>query len=766
MTPERMAQLQEIFEAAVNLSEPQRTAYLEQACAGDPAVRDRLEQLLAADDETVVLADPVSAAAPAGVQECPRCWRCYQGPLSTCPSDASTLQFAFVGSQLIDGKYLVERRLGRGGMGAVYLAQHVGLEKRFALKLILSEVAISPKHRENFKNEARALGHLNHHNIVSVTDYGIDPRGGGLPYLVMEYLEGKTLNQLLNERKILPFEETLHVLRVVASAIDAAHNADIVHGDLKPSNLFLAKVPDSALPCLKIVDFGLARLTNPLPSAELSGSPRKQPGSSIRGTPGYMAPELLRSEEATPASDQFALGAIAFEMLAGCLPFGQRLAEVSVNIKHSTPAPSSLNSALPPDVDGPVLSLLNPIPHERPRSASGAISAISRAWLSAQQRAWRAREWPKRLVLAAAVTGVVLSISAGLAQLHLARIIEGRIADQRFAVVREAAPDPGLMLVSIDDATVNADQRPLAEWADEFAAVIESMFASGAKAVAVDIMLPFHWSESQTFAKAITAHADRLTLAVYSAPSGEIVGSECVSRLTAYMLAPVRYANLFGLVNLEEDEDRTVRRARMFYVDRTGHRRGTFARRAVDAAFPERRSFDSPGETLWIDYAVRPSQLKSISWKDVSSRLQAMPDLFRGRLVLVGSTFAGNGDEHRVPAVASNAPLPGQFIQALIANTILSDNPIHEIGLWPCLAAIGFACLAATSAALCFPHRYGFSLTGSPVLLCAYAGFAFWIFRASRMMIAVVGPELAILISMLAAWGLKSRLSAYPAIER
>jgi CHASE2 domain-containing sensor protein len=763
MTPERLAQLQEIFEAAVNLSEPQRTAYLEQVCAGEPALRERLERLLAADDETVVFADPVSAGAPAGVLECLRCWRCYQGPLSACPDDASALQFAFEGSLLIDGKYLVERRLGRGGMGAVYLAQHVGLEKRFALKLILSEAAISPLHRENFKNEARALGHLNHRHIVNVTDYGIDPRGGGLPYLVMEYLEGRTLNQVLDERKILPFEEAVALLRVAASAVDAAHDKNIVHGDLKPSNLFLADVPDSPHPCLKIVDFGLARLTNPMSGAELGDNARKPAGSGIRGTPAYMAPELLRGEQATTASDRLALGVLAYEMLSGSVPFGLRLAEVSVNIKNPPVAPSARNSGLPTEIDAPILALLNTIPEHRPSRATAAISAVAHAWLCAEQQKWRAKEFPRRLALATAITVAAILISAALAQLRLARIVEGRIADQRFRLAREAAPDPSLALVSIDDATVNLDQRPLAEWADGFAGIVEGMFTSGANAVAIDIMLPFHWSESQAFAKAILSHADRLTLAVYSAPSGEVVGAECVSRLTAYALGSEKYSNLFGLVNLEEDDDGTIRRAHLSYLDKTGRIRMSFAGRAVEAAFQDRRSAVPAATPMWIDYRVRPSKLCSVSWKDVPARLRAAPDLFRGRLVVVGNTFAGNGDEHRVPS--SDNPAPGQFIQALIANTILAGNPIHDITLSPCLAAIGFACLAATSAALCFPHRYAFSLSASTILLWGYAFFAFWIFRGSRTMIAVVGPELVILIGMLAAWVLKSRLSAFPVAE-
>ena len=758
MTPERLAHLQEIFEAVIDLNEPQRTAYLDRVCAGDCGLRDQLNQLLAADQETMLITEPVTAATSNGVMECSKCWRCYPSPLSACPHDGATLQFAFAGPQLIDEKYLVVRRLGRGGMGAVYLAQHVGLGKQFALKLMLNKALISSQHRESFENEARALGRLNHSNIVNVTDYGIDTRdGGGLPYLVMEYLEGKPLSEVVQERENLPPDEAIGLLRVTADAVDAAHRNNIVHGDLKPSNLFLVEATDASPRCLKVVDFGLARLANPENNSRKLGDP------GIRGTPAYMAPELLRSEEATAASDRFALGALAYELLTGRVPFGQGLADVISNIKKPPAAPSSLNSALPVEIDAAVVALLRPIPADRPSSASAAIAAIARAWLNAEQRSWRAREWPKRLIFSAALAGVAILVSAGLAQLRVTRAMEGRIADLRFALIPATAPHSSLTAVSIDEATLDQDQRPLPERADEFAAMIERMFASGAKAVALDIMLPFRWSESQAFAKTVISHADRMTLAVFSSPAGKIVGAECLSQLTGYLLGPDRYTALFGLVNLEADEDGIIRHAWLSFKDKMGQSRPSFANRAVLTAFPERRR--TAPASMRIDYSVSLNQLSSLSWKDVPSRLSSSPYFFRGRLVFIGTTFAGNGDEHRVPATASEKSVPGEFVQALIANTILEENPIRDVRLSPCLAGISLACFAATAASLCFPHRYVAILTCSVFLICAYAGFAGWIFHVNRTMIPVVGPELAILFSMLAAWGLQARLSAYPRKE-
>ncbi len=762
MTPELHSKLQQIFEHAVDLSGPERALYLDQACSNDPGLRQRVDQLLDADDDTVTVADPAHAAPASGVMECPQCGRCFETPQAVCPGDGAALQFAFAGTQLIDGKYFVERRLGRGGMGAVYLAQHLGLEKHFALKLIAHEGAISPDFRESFENEARALGRLHHPNIVDVTDYGVDARSGGLPYLVMEYLQGKTLSEVLKERKVLQFPEAIGLLRAIADAVDVAHQINIVHGDLKPANLFLPLEAHSQAR-VKVLDFGLARLTNPI-SVEQDAEATVTSAGGLCGTPAYMAPELLRSERATAASDRFAFGALMYELVTGRTPFGRSLGNVQANIRNPPAAPSARNRSLPPEIDTPMLVLLAPDPAARPATASAAVSRVARAWLSAEQRKWRAREWPRRLIFAAAIACFTAMLSAALMHLRFARILEGRIADQRFAWAPSRQPDPRLVLVSLDDKTVDADQRPLASRASDFASMIDRIFSSGAKALAIDMLLPSGWSQSPEFAKAVASHADRLALALFATPSGGLIGTECLGPLTAYLLGPSRYQDLFGLVNLEEDEDRTIRRTRLFYLDNAGQRRWSFAERAVQAAFPTRESVSSTA-AVWIDYSVRLSQLPSISWQDVPARLTSTPALFRDRLVIAGAAFSGSSDQHRVPPAVSEQLVPGEFVQALITNTLLAGNPTREISLLACLVVAGLASFAAAAFALCFPQCRARAFLISASLFCVYAGFAFWIFRFSRTIVAVAGPELTILLSMLAALGLSSALSTYPAVE-
>ncbi len=193
------------------------------------------------------------------MKECPFCRTCFDDPTASCPQDGSALEASIAGSRLIDGKYQIERLLGKGGMGAVYEVRHLGLDKRFALKLILPARAIRDRFVAEFRSEARILGRLKHSNIVEVTDYGLDDRDGGTPYLVMECLEGSNLRTRLEKSGPLAIGEALHLLDQMARAIDYAHQQGVLHCDIKPANVFLQQSADPA-PIVKILDFGLALL--------------------------------------------------------------------------------------------------------------------------------------------------------------------------------------------------------------------------------------------------------------------------------------------------------------------------------------------------------------------------------------------------------------------------------------------------------------------------------------------------------------------------
>jgi CHASE2 domain-containing sensor protein len=765
MTPERHAKIQEIFEAAVDLPAARRSAYLEEICRGDSELHARLSRLIEFADD----GESQEPSTEGFVKECPCCARCYADSRLTCDYDGTRLEPGYPGQLLIAGKYFVERRLGKGGMGAVYLARHTALEKRFALKLILTEGAISKQARDDFETEARALGRLNHPNIVDVTDYGV-AENGGLPYLVMEYLEGQTLAQLLRARGVLDFPEALPILRGAANAIDCAHEQNIVHGDLKPSNLFLAG-SQNALPIVKIVDFGLARLAasgaQEGPGGSAPGQNSCHASSHIRGTPAYMAPELFRGEDASPSSDRFAFGVLAYQVLTGRLPYGDYLQEVVRKIRDAPPAPSTLKPELPPELDASLLASLKLDPRDRPRSAAEAVRSMETAWLGAARRQWRARETPRRTVIAAIAAVLVVLLAGFAARLSIFKVWEDRIADARFAILPKHAPDSRLLVVALDEATLAADSRPLADpaWADKLAGTLQRVFDAGAGAVAIDILMPQNWSRSGQFAQAIAQHADRLVLALFSSPSGSVVGTECLAPLTAKLLGPERFKNLFGFVNLGVDADGVIRRARLAYLDRSGEARLSFAARAPAAAAFQPAHPVPSAAPFWIDYSVRPNDLPTLSWKDLDGKLTGASQLFRGKLVILGADFAGSGDEHRVPSRVSSALVPGVLIEALIVNTITGGLSIRTVGLPACLLMMGLAGYATILAALLFPQRSNAVLWSAVGVLCVYVIFAFAIFRFSLIMLTLVGPALAMVLIITSAWGLKTYLRPYPTRE-
>ncbi|TDN93199.1 Stk1 family PASTA domain-containing Ser/Thr kinase [Microbacterium sp. BK668] len=255
--------------------------------------------------------------------------------------------------RLVDGRYRVRARIARGGMATVYVATDLRLERRVALKVMHGHLSDDTVFQSRFIQEARAAARLADPHVVNVFDQGQD---GEMAYLVMEYLPGITLRELLREQRRLTIQQTVTIMDAVLSGLAAAHRAGIVHRDVKPENVLLAE--DGRI---KIGDFGLARAT----------TANTATGSQLLGTIAYLAPELVTRGTADARSDIYSLGIMLYEMLAGEQPY-QGEQPMQIAFQHATdsvPRPSVKNPGVPEQLDELVLWATEKSPDDRPSDA-------------------------------------------------------------------------------------------------------------------------------------------------------------------------------------------------------------------------------------------------------------------------------------------------------------------------------------------------------------------------------------------------------------
>lgn len=265
---------------------------------------------------------------------------------------------------LAGGRYRVERTLGHGGMALVVLAHDAELDRPVAIKLLAEQFARDAALRARFLREAQLAGALAHPNIVQVFDAGED---GGRPYIVMECVEGETLADVLARRGRLPWREAVQLASQACAGLQHAHDAGLVHRDVKPQNLLLRQ--DGTL---KLVDFGIAR------AAEAT---RLTQAGTVLGTAAYLSPEQAAGEEVTAAADVYALGAVLYELLTGRTPYTfETLAELAYRQSHEPIAPiGELARDVPTAVEDVVMRCLARNPAYRPRSAAELARTLAAA---------------------------------------------------------------------------------------------------------------------------------------------------------------------------------------------------------------------------------------------------------------------------------------------------------------------------------------------------------------------------------------------------
>ena len=351
-----------VLEGALTCDASAREAYLADACGTDPVLRARIDRLLAACDQAETFLE-----TPAVLM------------LEAAASEDLTGR--------VVGSYQLVSRLGAGGMGEVYLAHDVRLDRPVALKFLSAGLALESGRLQRFHQEVRAASSLNHPHIIVVHDFGeID----GRPFIVTEFIEGETLRQRL-QRGPLAIRDVLDIGVQVASALAAAHTRGLVHRDVKPENIMLR--PDGYA---KVLDFGLAKLSAPGGSAGQDGRDLRTRSGMVVGTPRYMSPEQMRGLEVDARSDVWSLGVVLYEMATGRLPFAE---------DGTAPA---LDRDLAPELVTATGKALQTVRDRRHASAVELCADLKRVQTELAHRRSGPRMWAVGTALAMAIAAVLI----------------------------------------------------------------------------------------------------------------------------------------------------------------------------------------------------------------------------------------------------------------------------------------------------------------------------------------------------------------------
>lgn len=391
MTPEKYKLAGELFHRVRELPSQDRQSALDLACNGDTELRQQVMDLLEGDE-----------AAGASFMD------------RTAIEDAADLIGGAAGPELfhpadvIAGRYQVTERIGAGGMGVVYKAEDLRLQRPVAIKVLrVGDTSGARERVRRFQQEARAASHLNHPNIVAMHDSGTE---AGLPFFAMEYVEGQTLRAIITEEKHADVKLVFDVISQAASALSAVHAAGIIHRDIKPENIIVR--PDGFV---KVLDFGLARMREP--GSDQSIQTLLTRAGQVAGTVQYLSPEQILGKRVTARTDLFSLGVVAYEFATGVRPFDGPTdgAVFDAILRRDPEPPSAVRPGLGRTLDALIMGAIEKDPELRFQTAADMRSACKRAERSLSSGAgdgktprstavaWRFRWRPRLLGIAAAL---------------------------------------------------------------------------------------------------------------------------------------------------------------------------------------------------------------------------------------------------------------------------------------------------------------------------------------------------------------------------
>lgn len=296
-------------------------------------------------------------------KQCLNCFQIYAAEENVCAKDGNALSTILVqdlDGSLISGRYKIEKEIGRGGMGVVYEALQLGLDRKVALKMLLSDISKDDIGWKRFEVEAKAASSLNHPNIIKVYEYAVSEFG--LPYMVMDFIEGESLDDLLNRQHRLTLAQVLPLFVDITNALNHAHKRNVVHRDLKPSNIMLVKNDDDEIIPL-ILDFGIAKIFTQPGKAALNLTKTGE----VFGSPLYMSPEQCMGQPLDPRSDIYSLGCILYQALSGDTPIkGENFLNVLYNHMNAKPKSLDLVSLkIPNELVEVIYKCLSKSPSER-----------------------------------------------------------------------------------------------------------------------------------------------------------------------------------------------------------------------------------------------------------------------------------------------------------------------------------------------------------------------------------------------------------------
>jgi serine/threonine-protein kinase len=292
---------------------------------------------------------------------CPKCGKQLSATVKNCPDDDQVMQVVDkLEGQILDGKYKIVEYLGAGGMSTVYKARHIVLDKILALKLLQPHLLGNPRFVQRFQLEAQAMARMQHPNLLTVHECGFLE---GVPFLLVDLIDGKSLETLIQERTRLSVGQMIGIVLQVAEGLINAHDNGVVHRDIKPGNIMIAE-SGKGREVVKVVDFGLAKMLENEP-----GQQKISREGSSAGSPMYMSPEQCVGDPADARTDLYALGCVMYECLTGNPPlFGPTVLETFNKVMNEKPQPVSTLVELPEELDALILQCLEKRPENRPSS--------------------------------------------------------------------------------------------------------------------------------------------------------------------------------------------------------------------------------------------------------------------------------------------------------------------------------------------------------------------------------------------------------------